>query len=81
MKIIYAALVAGIALLPATAGADDRALNTALGAGAGAIVAGPIGLVAGGLIGYTAGKDISRAIGTETPRRRPRQRRHRNARR
>jgi hypothetical protein len=80
MKIISAvALAAAVALPPATAGADDRALNTGLGVAAGAIVGGPIGAVAGGAIGYTAGKDISRAMGME-PRRAKRSRKAKRSR-
>ena len=80
MRIICtAALAAGLALAPAAAGADDRALNTGLGVAAGAIVGGPIGAVAGGAIGYTAGKDISRAMGMG-PRRAKRSRKAKRSR-
>ena len=48
-----------IVLVPAGAGAEERAGDAALGAIAGAVVAGPVGLVAGGVIGYTAGPGIA----------------------
>jgi hypothetical protein len=52
-------LTAGITLTPAAAGAQERAGDAALGALAGAVVAGPFGLVAGGVVGYTAGPGIA----------------------
>ena len=52
-------VAAGVALVPAAAGAQERSGDAALGAIAGAVVAGPVGLVAGGLIGYTAGPGIA----------------------
>jgi membrane protein DedA with SNARE-associated domain len=53
----------GLVLAAGAASAQERAINTGLGAVAGAIVAGPIGAVAGGAIGYGAGRDISRGLG------------------
>ena len=47
------------AFLPSAAGAHERSGDAALGAIAGAVVAGPVGLVAGGVIGYTAGPGIA----------------------
>ena len=54
-------MLAGFALVPAGAGAlaSERAGDAALGALAGAVVAGPVGLVGGGVIGYTAGPGIA----------------------
>jgi len=64
MKIIYAvAVVAGLALMPAAAGAGERIGDAALGALAGGVVAGPVGAVAGGAIGYTAGPRIAHRMG------------------
>ena len=37
--------------------------NTAMGALAGAVVFGPIGLLAGGVVGYAAGEDIAHGMG------------------
>ena len=50
-----------LALLIATsaARAENRLVDGLMGAGAGALVAGPVGLVAGGVIGYSAGPHIS----------------------
>ena len=52
-------ILAGLALVPAGAAASERAGDAALGALAGAVVAGPVGLVGGGVIGYTAGPGIA----------------------
>ena len=61
MKIeIAAAIVAAAIVLPAMpASAHERVGDAALGAAAGAVVLGPFGAVAGGLIGYTAGPGIA----------------------
>ncbi len=58
-----AALALGLVLGAQAASAQERAVNTGLGAVAGAIVLGPIGAVAGGAIGYGAGHQISRGLG------------------
>jgi hypothetical protein len=50
-------------LAPAAAGAGERVNDMALGAASGALVDGPVGLVAGGVIGYVAGPDIGRSFG------------------
>ena len=51
------------ALAPAAASAHETRMgDAALGATAGMLVAGPIGLVAGGAIGYTQGHHISHHI-------------------
>jgi hypothetical protein len=58
-KMLVAALAFGMSLAAAGARADDRGLDGVLGAGAGALVFGPVGLVAGGVIGYAAGPGIN----------------------
>jgi hypothetical protein len=58
-KIFVAALALGLSLASAEALADERGLDGLLGAGAGALVFGPVGLVAGGVIGYSAGPHIN----------------------
>jgi hypothetical protein len=64
MKRIFAmAVVTAALLVPAAAGAAERVNDMALGAASGALVAGPVGLVAGGVIGYVAGPDIGRGLG------------------
>ena len=64
MKKAFAiAVVAAAVLVPAAAGAGERVNDMALGAASGALVAGPVGLVAGGVIGYVAGPGISRGMG------------------
>jgi hypothetical protein len=61
--VAVAIVVTGIALAPSIAGAHERTGDAALGAVAGAVVAGPVGLVAGGVIGYTAGPGIANEWG------------------
>jgi len=66
MRTVYAGvLVAGLVLVPAGAGAQERIGDAALGALAGAVVAGPVGAVAGGAVGYTAGPRIARRMGVK----------------
>lgn len=64
--IAIAAILSGLVVAPAVAG--ERLGDGAMGALAGAVVAGPVGLVAGGVIGYTAGPHISRGLGINKPR-------------
>jgi len=64
MKNLFAMTFVGVAvLMPVAAGAGERVTDMALGAASGALVAGPVGLVAGGVIGFAAGPDISRGMG------------------
>jgi hypothetical protein len=61
--ILAAAFTTALALAPAAASAHETRMgDAALGATAGLLVAGPIGLVAGGAIGYTEGPHISHHI-------------------
>jgi hypothetical protein len=55
--------VSAIALIPVSVQAQERVVDSAGGALAGAIVAGPVGLVAGGVIGYAGGPSIARGLG------------------
>lgn len=67
-----AIVVVGISAAPTIAAAQvrqDRLIDGAIGAGAGAIVAGPIGALAGGVIGLAVGPDIARALHLNRPRR------------
>ncbi|WP_167767405.1 hypothetical protein [Bradyrhizobium frederickii] len=60
------ALITAVAMLacaPVSAVAQERAGDAALGAVSGAVVLGPVGAVAGALIGYTAGPSIARSWG------------------
>lgn len=73
-------LLLAAALVPlasTTVLAQERVLDGALGALAGAVVAGPIGLVAGGITGATAGPAISSSWGLSGRRHAVRHRGHR----
>jgi hypothetical protein len=57
-------LVLAVALSsPSAAIAGDRPGDAALGALSGAVVLGPIGAVAGAVVGYTAGPSIAHSLG------------------
>jgi len=56
-------VAAGIGFMPVAAGAQERLGDAALGAVSGVLVAGPVGLVAGGVVGFTAGPSIARSWG------------------
>ncbi|MGO9132841.1 MAG: hypothetical protein ACLP8A_02170 [Methylovirgula sp.] len=49
--------------MPVELKAQERLVDGAGGALAGVIVAGPIGAVAGGVIGFAGGPDIARGLG------------------
>jgi hypothetical protein len=72
-KTLVVAVVAG-SFFSFEAHAQDRAGSAALGAVSGAVVLGPVGAVAGAVIGYTAGPSIARSwgIGQPAPRSRAR---------
>jgi hypothetical protein len=63
MKKSLAILTIAMALAPFSASAEERVGDAALGALAGAVVLGPIGLVAGAAVGYTAGPSIADSWG------------------
>jgi hypothetical protein len=63
MKRILAVTMMAMALVPFGASAEERTGDAALGALAGAVVLGPIGLVAGAAVGYTAGPSIASSWG------------------
>ena len=60
MRMILATAIM-LALGSGVAQAQERAGDAALGALSGAIVFGPVGLVAGAVVGFTAGPAISRS--------------------
>jgi len=62
-QVIAIAVVAAALSAPTAAGAGERVFDGALGAASGALVAGPAGFLAGGVIGYVAGPRISRGLG------------------
>ena len=59
MRTIIAAVIIALTLPSALAG--ERHGDAAIGALTGAVVLGPVGLVAGAVIGYTAGPSIARS--------------------
>nr|WP_291851542.1 DNA-directed RNA polymerase subunit N [Bradyrhizobium sp.] len=64
----YAFAAMLLLLAPASALAQHRAGDAALGALAGAVVLGPVGAIAGAFVGYSAGPAISRSWGIDRPR-------------
>lgn len=73
-KLLIVGLIAGsFVSLPARA--QERAGDAALGAVSGAVVLGPVGAVAGALIGFTAGPSIAQSWGVRRSASRPRVRR------
>ncbi len=59
MKKILACAAIAVCLAPFGAQAGERLGDAALGALSGAIVLGPVGAVAGGVAGFTAGPAIA----------------------
>jgi hypothetical protein len=67
LKLFVAAVA--MSLLPVAAQAQERMGDAALGALSGAVVLGPVGAVAGALVGFTAGPNIAGAWGVRHGRR------------
>ncbi len=63
MKQFLAAVALAVSLTPSGAFAQERVGDAALGGLSGAIVLGPVGAVAGIVVGYAAGPAISRSWG------------------
>jgi len=63
MKKTMAAVTLSLALMSSAAMAQERTGDAALGALSGALVLGPVGAVAGAIVGYTAGPSIASAWG------------------
>jgi hypothetical protein len=63
MRQFLAAVVIAVSLAPIGAFAQERVGDAALGGLSGAIVFGPVGAVAGIVVGYAAGPGISRSWG------------------
>lgn len=63
MKQFLAVVVVAVTLAPSGALAQERVGDAALGGLSGAIVLGPVGAVAGLVVGYAAGPSISRSWG------------------
>lgn len=73
-KLLIVGLIAG-SFISLPARAQERAEDAALGAVSGAVVLGPVGAVAGALIGFTAGPSIAQSWGVRRSASRPRVRR------
>jgi hypothetical protein len=71
----FAAAAMILLFAPSAALAQNRGGDAALGALSGAVVLGPVGAVAGAVIGYTAGPAIARSWGFNRSGPPPRQRR------
>ncbi len=70
MKTLSVLAILTVALLPLAAHAGDRGTDAALGAVSGPVVFGPVGAVAGALVGFTAGPAIGHSWGLNgSPRR------------
>jgi hypothetical protein len=69
MKKLIPGAVIAIALAPVGAFAQERTADAALGALSGAVVLGPLGAVAGAVVGYTAGPAIASSSGIRRSRR------------
>ncbi len=65
-------LVAALSIASSSAIAGERTGDAALGALSGAVVLGPIGAVAGAVVGYTTGPDIAHAWGWRSSPHKPR---------
>lgn len=76
MKIVKVVAAAALALplLSSAVLAQERAGDAALGALSGAVVLGPVGALAGAVVGYTAGPSIAHSWGVRHSSRRPHQR-------
>lgn len=70
MKKIIAVIAVTLPMLSSVAVAQERAGDAALGALSGAVVFGPIGAVAGALVGYTSGPSIAHSLGVRKSRHR-----------
>jgi hypothetical protein len=67
MKQFLAVVAVAVSLAPLGALAQERLGDAALGGLSGAIVLGPVGAVAGVVVGYAAGPAISRSWGLKRP--------------
>jgi len=63
MKKTIAAVTLSLALISSAAMAQERTGDAALGALSGALVLGPVGAVAGAIVGYSAGPSIASSWG------------------
>src|SRR6516225_4544524 len=66
MKKTIAIVTISLALMSSAAMAQERTGDATLGALSGALVLGPVGAVAGAIVGYTAGPSIASAWGVRS---------------
>ena len=72
MQRVFAGTIVTVAMFVSSAAfAQERAGDAALGALSGAVVLGPVGAVAGAVVGFTAGPSIARSWGLRGERARP----------
>jgi outer membrane lipoprotein SlyB len=63
MKKAFACMVTAAFIASSGAYAGERVLDSGLGGVSGALFFGPVGAIAGGVIGYAKGPAISRSMG------------------
>jgi hypothetical protein len=63
MKKAFVGIVTAAFIASSGAYAGERPLDAGLGVVSGAVVFGPVGAIAGGVIGYAKGPAISRTLG------------------
>ena len=63
MRKAFVCMVTAAFIASSGAYAGERPLDAGLGVVSGAVVFGPVGAIAGGVIGYTKGPAISRSMG------------------
>jgi hypothetical protein len=63
MKRILACMVVAVCFVSSSVHAYERPLDAGLGALSGGAIFGPVGAIAGGVIGYTRGPSIARSLG------------------
>ena len=72
MRIIIVGTTIALVFASTPTRAQERAGSAAIGAVSGAVVLGPVGAVAGAVIGYAAGPEIARSWRGNHPPHRPR---------
>ena len=71
LKTSFGIAVVAVGLIATPAAAGERLGDAAMGALAGAVVLGPVGAVAGGVVGYVKGPNIAHGMGLHHHRKPP----------